>query len=533
MPSGAVRGRKTDRDSADVPVSAPSGSEDSTPPAAPAAGRSGRGQRRSASLLVAGAPALLTLVCGLVGLGDRQLWRDEHATWWATTQLTIPELVALLRNVDIVFAPYYGYLRIWTAVFGDSAFALRFPSLLWMSVAAALLALLGRRLYDAPTGLVAGLLFAVLPTVSRYAAEARPYAQTVAVTIGATLLLLRAVDRPGRWRWAGYALGVAAVGLSHLVALAVLAAHAVLLLAEVRAHERRTVLRLFRSWLVAAAAGCVVVAPLVYQAGQQRHQIDWIPRPEPLDLLRLPGALLGGREVATVLGCLALAGLAVSRWPGLALAAWALPAPVTAYLVSDQMQIFYPRYLLFTMPAWVLLAAAGTLFVARLGTPATAPLRRPVLRSVLAGAVAVAVAVGFGLPEHRAVRHDLVEDEYAFRQVAIFIRAEARPGDGIAYSGYRYLRRAIAYELRHHPRPIDVFLAVPARERGWYHDRECPRSAECLGDVQRIWLVTVRGGANPLDREPGARGQLLRDRFTVARVAEFPRIRVLELVRKR
>jgi len=533
MSSDALRKQWTGGAAADTRLGAATSDPDRPDPApTPAPGRPAPARRRRETLLVTAAPALVTLACGIVGLGDRQLWRDEHATWWAATQLTVPELVDLLGNTDVVLAAYYGYLRIWTAVFGDSPLALRFPSLLWMSAAAALLALLGRRLYDAPTGLLAGLLFAVLPTVSRYAAEARPHAQTLAATIGATLLLLRAFDRPTRWRWTGYALGVAAVGLSHLVALSVLAVHAVLVAAEVRGRGR-PVVRLVRPWLVAVGAGCAVPAPLVLLASGQSHQDVGNSRPEPLDLLRLPGALLGGREVAILLGGLALAGLAVHHRPTLVLAVWALPAPVVSYLASAQWRLFHPRHLLFTVPAWVLLAAAGTLLAARLGRSGTTPVRRPVLRSVLAGAVAVALVVGYGLPGHRAARHDLVENEFAFRQVADFIRTHARPGDGIAYGGHRYLRRAMAYELRHDPRPVDVFLAVPARDRGWYHDQECRRPAECLGGVRRIWLVTVRGGPNPLDREPGARGELLRDRFVVARVAEFPRIRVLELVRRR
>ncbi|MEO3742293.1 glycosyltransferase family 39 protein [Plantactinospora sp. B5E13] len=528
MSTDAVRGGAARAVESVAPVLAASG----RPVSGPADGiPPGYGRRWTA--VVAGFPALVMLICGLIGIGDRQLWRDEHATWWAATQVSTTDFVRLLSHIDIVFAPYYSYMRLWTAVFGDSAPALRLPSLLWMSVAAALLGLLGRRLYDAPTGLLAGLIFAILPTVSRYAAEARPYAQTLAVTIGATLLLLRALDRPRPRRWVWYALAVVAVGLSHLVALAVLVAHALLVLGEVRGQDRRIVVRRFRPWLLAVVVGLAPVVPVVFQARQQSHQIVWILPPEPLDLLRLPGELFGSRSVAIVLFFVALVGLAVSRWPSLALSAWILVAPALTYLTFDQFQLFYHRYLLFTVPAWVLLAAAGTLWMARLGQAAPVPDGRPVLRpalSVAAGALALALVAGYGLAGHRFVRSDLLEDEHAFRAAAGFVRTHAREGDGIAYSNYRYLRRAFAYELRHDPRPIDVFLDVPPAENGWYHAEECGRPARCLGDVRRIWWVSTRLGPDPLDREPGRIGDLLRDRFVVAQVVEFHKIWVLELV---
>lgn len=488
-------------------------------------------RRRSETALVAGIPALVMLVCGSIGIGDRQLWRDEQASWWAS-RLSFPDLWGLLDNIDVVFAPYYTYLKLWTGLFGDSELALRLPSLLWMAAVAALLGLLGRRLYDAPTGLLAGLIVAVLPTASRYAAEARPYAQTMAVTIGATLLLLRALDRPRPRRWAWYALAVAAVGLSHLVALAVLAAHALLVVGEVRGQDRRIVVRRFRPWLVAVTVGVALVVPVAAKASLQSHQIRWIPKPELLDAIRLPGALFGNRAVSIVLLSLALGGFLVSRWPSLALGTWALLAPALTFVTFDQLQLFYHRYLLFTVPAWVLLAAAGTIWVARLGRATATPGPRALLQSALAGVIVLALLVGYGLHTHRFVRTDLVEDEIAFRQVAEFVRTNARAGDGIAYGGYRYLRRAVAYELRHEPRPIDVFLAVTPERNNWYHAEECRPAADCLGEIGRIWLVTTRGGEDPLSQEPRDRRRLFRDRFTVAQVTEFHRVRVVELVAK-
>ena len=78
--------------------------------------------------------------------------------------------------------------------------------------------------------------------------------------------------------------------------------------------------------------------------------------------------------------------------------------------------------------------------------------------------------------------------------------------------------------------PADVLLNRPPQERGSYAATECREPAGCLDGVRRVWLVTTRGGTDPLRRVDGARGEALRDRFVVARVAQFHRIRVVELV---
>ncbi|SBT64579.1 Dolichyl-phosphate-mannose-protein mannosyltransferase [Micromonospora sediminicola] len=174
-------------------------------------------------------PGLLTLGITLVGIGHAQLWRDELATWSAATR-PLPDLLRLTRVIDAATGPYYALMHGWTALVGTSPTALRLPSALAMAAAAALTARLGARLVGDRAGLLAGLLFAVLPATSRYGQEARPYALATLLAVLATLLLVDALRRPTWRRWAGYALAVAALALVHLIALTLLAAHAVVVL---------------------------------------------------------------------------------------------------------------------------------------------------------------------------------------------------------------------------------------------------------------------------------------------------------------
>ncbi|MFI7070393.1 glycosyltransferase family 39 protein [Micromonospora sediminicola] len=174
-------------------------------------------------------PGLLTLGITLVGIGHAQPWRDELATWSAATR-PLPDLLRLTRVIDAATGPYYALMHGWTALVGTSPTALRLPSALAVAAAAALTARLGARLVGDRAGLLAGLLFAVLPATSRYGQEARPYALATLLAVLATLLLVDALRRPTWGRWAGYALAVAALALVHLIALTLLAAHAVVVL---------------------------------------------------------------------------------------------------------------------------------------------------------------------------------------------------------------------------------------------------------------------------------------------------------------
>ena len=147
-------------------------------------------------------PALITLAIGAWDLGAPSYWRDEAATVDAETR-SIPALLHMLTNVDAVHGAYY--LLMWPVVhtFGTSEIALRLPSLVAMTAAAIGVAALGRRLHSPRAGLLAGLVFAVLPQASRYAQEARSYALVLACAVLASYLLVRATGDPGSSRLGG------------------------------------------------------------------------------------------------------------------------------------------------------------------------------------------------------------------------------------------------------------------------------------------------------------------------------------------
>ncbi|WP_247685078.1 glycosyltransferase family 39 protein [Micromonospora sp. C31] len=448
------------------------------------------------------APSLVTLAVVLTGIDHAQPWRDELATWSAATR-SPGDLVRLAGTIDAATSPYYLFMHAWVAVFGDSVTALRLPAALAMAATAGLTAVLGQRLVGARAGLLAGLLLAVLPGTSRYGQEARPYALATLLAVLATLLLVEATARPGWTRWAGYAAAVAALGLTHLVALTLLAAHAVAVFATRRTGPPSRPLR----WLLALLPTVLLVAPLVLLARAQRsRQLGWVDTARPDDLAALAGGVVQSGVVGGVL--LGLAALGAARLgrrallPGLAVL---LPV-LLLFAAGLTVPLWVPRYLVFVVPFGCLLAGAAL---------AAVPLPPALAVVALAGLL--------GLPDQAALRrtHEWPRSATVdYRGAARIVADGQRPGDAVVFSPRRswlFLDLGLAYHLGDR-RPPDVLVTDDQARRGDLWAAECARPAECLAGAQRVWLVVAGRRDDPLAAVAGAKGDALRANFIVERV---------------
>jgi hypothetical protein len=175
----------------------------------------------------------------LAWLGEQSLWYDEGVTWMMSQMIYLSDLIHWTA-ADIQ-PPLY-YLLIWHTYigFGQSEWALRFPSVLFNTLTIPLIYALARRLFTprSPVSLLAGLLFAVSPLLVYYSQEARMYTLLVfeAVLAGYLLLKITHPDHRGRgttrfdWLPLLYALIATAALYTHYFAAFLLMAHAVYLL---------------------------------------------------------------------------------------------------------------------------------------------------------------------------------------------------------------------------------------------------------------------------------------------------------------
>jgi hypothetical protein len=303
-------------------------------------------------------PALLTLVFGFYQVGRPELWRDELASWSFASR-SVPELIAAARHTGATQFAYYLLLHVWISAFGDSADVMRAPSVLAMAAAAACVALVGRRLAGPRAGLISGLVFALVPSVSRFAQEVRFYAFAVLAVTLATLLLLRALDRPSPPRWLGYAASLALVGYIDVVALSVVAGH--IAGAVLRCWYDRDNRQL---WFLAAVAGGMAACVPAVLAGvtQAKSQITWIARPglDLTDFAFFGRNLFYSTSVAAALIMVAVLAWAVAWREAAFMTALAIGPVAVVWLISQgSYSYFFPRYLLFTVAAWAVLAGIG------------------------------------------------------------------------------------------------------------------------------------------------------------------------------
>lgn len=453
-------------------------------------GPAGRGGRAGA-LLVVVLPVLVALACVLPGLGGRQLWRDEHATWWAAS-LSWHDLGRLIDNIDIVFTPYYAGMHLWIALAGDSPAALRLPEALAMGVSAGLVGLLGRRMFAVRTGLLAGLLFAVVPAVTRYGQEARPYAFATLFALLATVFLLRALEKPTLRDWTLYALALAGTGFGHLVALSVIAGHLGLVVLAKKRGDRIA----HYAFAAAALLGLSLTLPMVAKGSGQSGQIAWNTTTAQ-DLIDFPRELFGSWITGGTVMALGVLGLLAVRRYALLLGLWAVLPPVLTYLTSSQLHLFLPRYLLFTLPAWTLLVAAAVTRISGRLEPGARP---GAGARVLGGVLVTAVAAGYAFVAWPAIgdaRKDLPQEpDYA--AAAGTIASGEKPGDGMIFNGGLSERRAMAYELRDRQAPEDVLMEWTPQQNGSYGASECEHPDRCLKGVDRLWLVSTISDGRPL-----------------------------------
>jgi mannosyltransferase len=434
-------------------------------------------------------PAAATLLAGLYRISGPSFSKDETATL-AAAHRSFPQLIRMLGNVDVVHGAYY--VLIWLVVRvlgGSSELIVRLPSVLAMAGAAYVITLLGRRLASGWAGLAAGLTFAILPSVSSYAQDAREGALLAALAATASYCLVRAVDAgpPGRRGWlAGYGFTLALLGFGNLFALLLVAGHAVTLWLW-RGVDRGLV----RGWLIAVLAAVIAVSPVAVVGYSQLHQIHWIQPPDLRDLLTLQRLLGRTSLVLATMAVVAVAvGYRVARgrplggcWPGRLVALclpWLILPPAILLAASLAHPVYTFRYIVFCIPAGALLIGPALVALGRYAGPA-----------------ALAVLLVIGLPT-QSFQRSAVGHGINIRRVDRIVARDREPGDALLNvssrrgpdkgTGEHTLEAAYPYGLA---RLRDISTGQSPQQSGTlggsYASTQVIRARAAT--VRRIWVV--------------------------------------------
>ncbi|MGI5520710.1 glycosyltransferase family 39 protein [Micromonospora sp. CA-259024] len=462
-------------------------------------------------------------------LGSPEMWHDELVTIDVATRST-RQILGMLANVDAVHGAYYLFMHAWTTLVGTGPAAVRLPSVLAMALATACVALAGRRLFDGTTGVAAGFVFALVPTVTRFGQETRSYAFVVLGAAAATLFLLRALERPGLLRWVAYALAVAGIGLVNVVALTLLLGHGVAVLIHCWRERRWWSVAWFA---LATAGGAAIAAPVILRGMKQAgRQISWIPDSAPWTVWE---QVYGSPLIAAAVTALAAVGLlthlrrdAAARTASATLVA-VLPVPVILLAATGDINYFFSKYLLFLLPAWAVLAGAGI-----------AALRRAPLV-----AAALVVVAALSVPGQLALRGEYSHGWYTYPQARAFaplsysqaariIEADYQPGDGLVAGGPWWWMHepGVRYYLPADVSPRSVFQQRSAAQRNELFASACADPASCLRDEPRIWLLLPTVTDTPLTGLPKKQSAVLAERYDVVRVTHPTGLTVALLQRR-
>ena len=198
-------------------------------PATPAARQSL--PRRAAWPWLCVAVILLGFSLRAYRLGYQELRRDE-AISYLYAQRPLAAIVPTLLGAGVPHSPFhYWLLHAWMGLTGDSEFAMRYASLVPSILLLPLLYQLGRRLGGIRLGLLAAGLAAISQSQVRMGQDLRnQYTLVMLFSALATLLLIRALERPTWHRWALYAGACALTVYSHYYGVFALLAHAFCLL---------------------------------------------------------------------------------------------------------------------------------------------------------------------------------------------------------------------------------------------------------------------------------------------------------------
>lgn len=320
--------------------------------------------RRRTTLLL----TLLTLAGAwlrLSHLGAKSLWLDEGATvalaraswrhfawvWWHGE--------ASLQTIYFLLMRGWGHL-------GLSEAWLRLPSALFGIASIPLLYVVARKFAVRSAALAAAALLTFSPAHVFYSQEARSYALAILLVLLATYFFVLAVEHDRTRDWALWTIFGIASFYTHDFTALVLVAQAASLFFKTPPAPWRRMLICSSIILLAAIPGLTYVL----RASPENLYFVWMPRATPKQIWHL-AMFLGGSGVKVALALvLWIAGtVAIFRnrragerdrfWRGMLVLLWmVLPAAILG-LVSLREPLFLQRYMVFSLPAAVLLAALG------------------------------------------------------------------------------------------------------------------------------------------------------------------------------
>ncbi|MEI8080784.1 MAG: hypothetical protein WCI74_02955 [Actinomycetes bacterium] len=456
---------------------------------------------------------VLGVLISAIGMWRPSFWTDEVASI-SSAQRSLGELWSMMGNIDAVHGMYYLFMHFYLDVVPANDFTLRLPSAVAVGCAGAGVVVAGRMLRGPSVGVLAGVVFIILPRVTWMGIEARSSAFVTATVIWVSVVLLMAIRTNLRRWWVVYSLGMLLALLLVVYAALLLLAHALTLLWTYRASLRANA-GVWLSWLVSAVVAGVLALPFVLVVVGQSKQITasvpslrgsfemvvihqyflgqlpgpqtWLDKPMLTSTGWLvPALILTG--LSWLLVALGMVRHRRTRSGDSVVSLYALTVPwivvptlvVLAYSVTVD-PIYNPRYLAFTVPAVAMLIGCGIAALPRRWIKITA----------------VVLLICCALPVYWSQRGPTSKKGSDWAITAAILDANATPGDVVIYTVIYGKKTATTRKIAiGYPLPtITALRDITADKTGaqknmvWGSSIPLKQAMANVGDAQRIWVV--------------------------------------------
>lgn len=281
------------------------------------------------------------------------LWGDESFAAVLASK-PIAKIITIVAH-DTSPPLYYLCLHAWMRFFGTGEASIRALSFSFFLLTCFFVFLIGQKLWDKKTGILAAVACFLNPFLFQYAFEGRMYAILLLTTTAATYFYV------SKNRW-GYVLASTAALYSHHFSLFVISTH---FLWEIRNFSKRKLVEILKPYLVIGFLYLPWLYPLYHQTSLVRSGF-WLSMPT----LKSFGEIANGfflaptREMARKFLLLGYTGaFLLRRWGEFQkelflLSVAVIPVLITFIISQFFSSIFYDRYLLYVIPPLLLLLAS-------------------------------------------------------------------------------------------------------------------------------------------------------------------------------
>jgi len=408
---------------------------------------------------------IVFLVISLWTIAKSSIWFDEafgayliHFNFWD---------IAVYTASDVHPPFYYWLLKLWSLLFGNSEFALRSMSVLFMGVAAFFGFALIRRLFNRKAAWLSLVFVILAPMLIRYSQEMRMYALVSAIALAATYTLVIATESKKKLPWVLYGLLVGLGMWTHYFMALVWLAHWLWRAYTLRDKGKKFVKSFFsREWVLAHIVGVGFFLPwtpaFIHQYLDVQINGFWIPPITPVTLPNFFTNVLYYQDQDTVtpwmtllmmgIGAVLLA-LAIKTYQSLdhekrkwyALITILAFAPVVLLIVMSMppaRPTFIDRYL---VPACLGISLFIGVTIAL--SERIKPLYKRGLVVVIAGAMLFGISNVYMLGNYNKTLHSSNNT----RQVIEAITARAKPNEPIIADSPWLFYEAVFYDTKEHP----------------------------------------------------------------------------------